>query len=175
MKTTTNNNSIKLYFANLNAYNNGILQGKWYDLEDYTDVESLMEDVEKEVCNGSFNYNEYAIHDYEAPFKVSEYTGSQEIEAMINFCNLDEYARIKAAYLYDNNNYSELQDCIDNIDAVSFYQGMTLEDVAEELVQEGCFGDIPESIRNYIDYEAIARDLGFDGYNETSEGVFFVC
>ena len=167
--------SIKLYFANLNAYNNGILQGKWYDLEDYTNVDSLMEDVEKEVCNGSFNENEYAIHDYEAPFKVSEYTGIQEIETMIEFCNLDEYDQIKAAYLHDNGNYSELQDCIENTDDVIFYPEMSLIEVAEEMVDDGCFGKIPDNLQNYINYGAIARDLDYEGYHETSEGVFYVC
>lgn len=170
METSTTN--IRLYFANLNAYNNGILQGKWYDLEDYTTVEDLMNDVEQQVCEGSFNFNEYAIHDYEAPFKVSEYESCQDIQAMIEYCNLNEDEQIKAGYLFDNGNYSNLQDCIDNTDNCTFYQGMTLIEVAEEMVDEGLFGEIADSIKNYIDYDAITRDLGFAGYDETEDGVF---
>lgn len=55
-----------------------------------------------------------------------------------------------------------------------FYPEMTLTDVAEELVSEGMFGEIPESIMFYIDYEAIARDLGFSGYTETDDGVIVI-
>ena len=51
---------------------------------------------------------------------------------------------------------------------------MTLEDLAEELVSDGCFGDIPDSIVNYIDYAAIARDLSFDSYYETKQGVIYL-
>lgn len=55
-----------------------------------------------------------------------------------------------------------------------YYSGYTLEKVAEELVDTGCFGDIPKSIANYIDYSAIARDLSFDGYTETENGVICI-
>ena len=56
-----------------------------------------------------------------------------------------------------------------------FYKDMTLEDVAEELVSEGCFGYIPDSIAIYIDYAAIARDLECDSYFETKQGVIYLC
>lgn len=46
-----------------------------------------------------------------------------------------------------------------------------MQEVAEELVDEGCFGDIPANIVNYIDYEAIARDLRYEGYTEVRNGV----
>lgn len=178
--------TIKLYFENLEQYNNGTLDGKWFDLGDYTDINDLMDDVKRQVLhqrnddNGYpiFEYGisqeEWAIHDYEAPFQVSEYEGIDTISAMINFCNLDEYDQKKAAYLFDNGHYSKLSDCIDNVNEVTFYEGMTLEDVAEELVDDGCFGNIPDSIKNYIDYAAIARDLGCDGYDECKDGVFEV-
>ena len=53
------------------------------------------------------------------------------------------------------------------------YAGERLEDVAYSLVEEGCFGEIPESLSNYIDHEAIGKDLGLDGYVERAEGVFY--
>ena len=54
----------------------------------------------------------------------------------------------------------------------TFYAGMTLEEVAEELVNECYFTrDTPDIFTRYFDYEAFARDLGFDGYSETEYGV----
>lgn len=47
------------------------------------------------------------------------------------------------------------------------YQLDSLKELAEQFVDEGLFGEIPTSIQNYLDYDAIARDLGMD-YAETT-------
>jgi hypothetical protein len=52
---------------------------------------------------------------------------------------------------------------------VSIYSVETLRELAEQFVDEGIFGDIPESLRCYIDYDAIARDLGME-YAEATVG-----
>ena len=48
---------------------------------------------------------------------------------------------------------------------VDVYQLDSLKELAEQFVDEGLFGEIPASIQNYLDYDAIARDLGMD-YSE---------
>ncbi len=48
---------------------------------------------------------------------------------------------------------------------VDIYEVDSLEALAEQFVDEGFFGEIPKPIANYLDYDAIARDLGFD-YSE---------
>ncbi|NQW11773.1 MAG: antirestriction protein ArdA [Alphaproteobacteria bacterium] len=55
----------------------------------------------------------------------------------------------------------------DDIDAleVDIYGVETMRELAEQFVDDGLFGDIPEALRGYIDYEAIARDLAMD-YSE---------
>ena len=45
---------------------------------------------------------------------------------------------------------------------VDIYQVDTLKELAEQFVDEGIFGDIPDHLANYIDYDAIARDLQCD-------------
>ncbi len=52
-----------------------------------------------------------------------------------------------------------------NLD-IDIYECDSMRELAERFVDEGLFGDIPEHLQNYIDYEAIARDLSFD-YSET--------
>lgn len=49
---------------------------------------------------------------------------------------------------------------------VDIYQCESMKELAEQFVDEGLFGDIPEHLTNYIDYDAIARDLAVD-YSET--------
>jgi antirestriction protein len=57
---------------------------------------------------------------------------------------------------------------------VDLYECDSLRDLAEQFVDEGLYGDIPESLRYYIDYDAIARDLRAD-YAETEiDGVRYV-
>ncbi|MEM9211538.1 MAG: antirestriction protein ArdA [Pseudomonadota bacterium] len=50
---------------------------------------------------------------------------------------------------------------------VEIYWETNLKNLAIEFVNEGLFGDIPNHLQNYIDYEAIATDLSCDGYTET--------
>jgi antirestriction protein len=72
------------------------------------------------------------------------------------------YTDLENAFtIYENREYN-------------FYPEMTLTDVAEELVSEGMFGEVPEPLMFYIDYEAIARDLGFSGYMEIEDGVIVI-
>lgn len=45
---------------------------------------------------------------------------------------------------------------------IDLYQMDSLRELAEQFVEEGLFGEIPDNIRHYLDYDAIARDLGMD-------------
>ncbi|MBL1438224.1 MAG: antirestriction protein ArdA [Rhodobacteraceae bacterium] len=49
---------------------------------------------------------------------------------------------------------------------IDIYHVETMKELAEQFVDEGLFGDIPEHLSNYIDMDAIARDLAVD-YTET--------
>jgi antirestriction protein len=50
---------------------------------------------------------------------------------------------------------------------VDIYELDSLRELAEQFVEEGLFGEIPKHLENYIDYDAMARDLGMD-YSETT-------
>lgn len=53
----------------------------------------------------------------------------------------------------------------DNFD-IDIYHVESMTELAEQFVDEGFFGDIPDQLSGYIDMRAIARDLEFD-YAET--------
>lgn len=61
-------------------------------------------------------------------------------------------------------NFDFEKDSPDQFD-IDLYELDSLKDLAEQFVEEGLFGNIPASIQNYLDYDAIARDLGMD-YSE---------
>lgn len=50
---------------------------------------------------------------------------------------------------------------------LDLYPCDSLRDLAERFVDEGLFGEIPERLQFYIDYDAIARNLAVD-YTETT-------
>ena len=65
------------------------------------------------------------------------------------------------------------KDSPDDFD-VDLYQMDSLRELAEYLVEEGLYGEIPETLQYYIDYDAIARDLGMDYVETTIAGKRFV-
>jgi len=156
---------IRIFITNLAKYNEGYLVGKWIDLplsedELWSEVKAILGDDE-----------EHFISDYEAPFTIEEYDSLTDLNALAEeLSRMDEEDVAKALFLVNEQGYT-FKDAISKVDDVDFYPKMTLKDLAEQFVDEGLFGEIPEKIEGYIDYDAIARDLGFD-YAETPEGCF---
>ena len=58
---------MRIYIANLGKYNEGELVGAWFTPP--VDFEEV-----KERISLNDEYEEYAIHDYELPFEIDEYT-----------------------------------------------------------------------------------------------------
>lgn len=49
---------------------------------------------------------------------------------------------------------------------IDIYEGLSMRELGEQFVDDGLFGEIPEQLAHYIDYDAIARDLAIE-YTET--------
>jgi len=45
---------------------------------------------------------------------------------------------------------------------LDIYEVESLKELAEQFIDEGLYGEIPSHLQNYIDLEAIARDLSMD-------------
>lgn len=65
----------------------------------------------------------------------------------------------------------ELEDAISTVEdgEAEFYTEMTLEDLAEQYVDEGVFS--PEFLMKFIDFKALGEALSDDGYAEVNGGV----
>ena len=72
---------------------------------------------------------------------------------------LDDNDIIRICFLLDDLGYN-IKDALERYDEVYLHHG-TAEDYAQELIEETT--DIPENLRFYIDYEAIARDMKING------------
>ena len=163
---------MKGFITNLGKYNEGYLLGKWIDFPiDDDDFESELESI---GVKENTMYEEWFITDYDCSLfdmhaAFGEYPNIDDInevaEALEN--NEDEFTALLEVCSYEGAlRYLESEN-------YTFYQGMSLEDVAYELVEE-CY-NLPEIAQRYFDYKAFARDLSFDGYTETSSGVICLC
>lgn len=158
-----------IYITNLGKYNEGELVGKWLSLP-CDDIESELNSIG--VKDGT-RYEEYFITDYENDFdySVGEYENLEKLNELAEKLeNLDDYQKewLKA---YKEAYSDDLEYCIENFENESiFYQDCTIKDVAQNMVDNGYFGDIPDDIAMYIDYDAIARDLSCKNFVEVSNG-----
>ena len=78
--------------------------------------------------------------------------------------NEDQKIKVIIAVGECGYSFNLYKDDSDNFD-IDLYELDSLRDLAEQFIEEGLFGEIPESIRFYLNLDAIARDLGMD-YSE---------
>ena len=158
---------VRIYLTNLAQYNAGCLIGKWLDLPL---TEEELDIALKEVLGSD---EEYFITDYEADFRIEEFENLSELNTFVeSLSELDEHDQEKVIYIINCIGYKR-QDALEKIEDVIYYKGMTLEDVAEEMVEDGMLGTLSDTVKGYLDFERIARDLSFDGYHETTKGTFW--
>ncbi len=147
---------IRIYVACLAAYNNGILHGAWINADqDENTIRWAIHDMLK--VSPIECAEEYAVHDFEGFEGVW-------IEEYADIANVSKLA----AFIAENGelggklvaHYGDLETANEAIS--DHYHGCyrSLSDFAEELTEETT--QIPESLRFYIDYEAMARDLAIN-------------
>lgn len=98
---------------------------------------------------------------------VNQVTIEPFIEA-VNDWDDDQKTRFIIAVGECGYSHAQLTEDPDSAD-IDIYEVDSLKDLAFQFVDEGLFGEIPERIQNYLDYDAIARDLGMD-YSEITIG-----
>lgn len=152
-----NEDAPRIYVACLAAYNNGRLHGRWIDAtQDPDDIQA--EITEMLAASPIPGAEEWAIHDYEdfEGAQLKEYSGIEKVHALALF--VVEHGKLGAKLL------KQLGGDLDDAEAAfEDYAGeyRSLADFAQELT-EGTT-EIPQSLVNHIDYEAIARDMELNG------------
>ena len=161
---------IRGFITNLAKYLDCELVGQWIDFP--IDEDELAEVLEEIGINEE--HEEFFFTNWETDY--SEITKSlgqfESIEDVNDWAEgIDFYDASFIAAIIEATG-CDLQEALDNADNVTFYEGYTLEEVAENIVED-CY-DLPEIAERYFDYEAFARDLGYDGYTETEYGTVYI-
>ena len=127
---------------------------EWVDILD-CDFEELKEKLQKDTCyitdvDSDFNYS------FEGAISISELEDlADKINELDNQCAEDEFKALME-YLGDfEEAYSTWE-----AGKFSYYPDVKdREELGQYVVDEGLWGEIPENLINYIDYEAIGRDI----------------
>lgn len=148
----------RIYVACLAAYNSGYLHGAWIDAAQepwsiYDDVKVML------AASPVAGAEEWAIPDYEGfgEIRIEEYTGFERVSALAMF--IAEHGEIGAALLdYYSGDLDEAAEAM-----TDRYMGehASLADYVQEQTEESTA--IPQTLRYYIDYQAMARDAEISG------------
>lgn len=132
--------------------------------------------IEQYETNASSNRDRYGckVEEYEIQFIDGERIDAQlarayglyqsNIAAFLDAAETwDDDTKIRYIIAVGEGGYLHTDDP-DTLD-IDLYEIDTLRELAEQFVEGGLFGEIPDNLRGYLDYDAIAYDLGMD-YSE---------
>ncbi len=151
----------RIYVADLAEYNNGNLKGVWIDLPN----DNLWNEVNKMLGSNE----EWAIHDYELPFSISEYEDLDKLNDLATQYEQLEDQDIKKINYLINYNGASFEEAIENYEDVELYEDMTMLQLAEMFIDETW--EVPEHLVNYIDADKFAYDLSMD-YAEIDNDIY---
>lgn len=157
-KTTTATNGPRIYVACLASYSNGILHGAW--IEAAQEPWAIWDEVRRMLASSPIaGAEEWAIHDYEGfeGARVGEHAGLQQVAELAGF--IREHGKLGAALLdHYCGDLAEARDAL-----AERYHGShaSLADYVQERAEETTL--IPEALRFYINWQAMARDAELGG------------
>lgn len=156
---------INVYVANLAAYNAGKLIGKWMELP--MDADDMHEEL-KNICGTDEDGNirdEWAIHDYEAPFFIGELENLGKLNDTVEtLAALDIDEKVLKLLLEEMDGIEEVLEVLESGDYRIYYGCKDMEDVAYEVIEEsGMLAGVPDEVQRYFNYDAYGRDLSLEG------------
>ena len=168
---------LKGFITNLGKYNEGYLIGEWITFP--VSEEDLKEVLERIGINEE--YEEYFFtdweNDYDINFDFGEYENIDHINEVIEAVENLDFSELELLKAVCECEGSYAIDHIEefNPDNYIWYEGMTLDEVAYDIVEGSYYSKENEFLLNYFDYEAFSRELSFEGYQESSYGVYIKC
>lgn len=163
------------FITNLGKYNEGALVGEWVKFP--TTAEELKKVFER-IGIGSKDefgqtYEEWFITDYDCYVDglydlLGEYANLDELNYLaskLDDMSQDEHERLQAAMEIGDHTGSiqELINLTENLDCYDVYPDIhDHDDLGRYYIEELDAMQVPEHLRNYIDYEAYGRDIALE-------------
>ena len=163
------------FITNLGKYNEGALVGEWVKFP--TTAEELKKVFERIGIGAKDDfgqtYEEWFITDYDCYVDglydlLGEYANLDELNYLaskLDDMSQDEYERFQAAMEIGDHTGSiqELINLTENLDCYDIYPDIhDRNDLGRYYIEELDAMQVPEHLRNYIDYEAYGRDIALE-------------
>ena len=163
------------FITNLGKYNEGALVGEWVKFP--TTAEELKQVFERIGIGAKDDfgqtYEEWFITDYDCYVDglydlLGEYANLDELNYLaskLDNMSQDEYERFQAAMEIGDHTGSiqELINLTENLDCYDVYPDIhDHDDLGRYYIEELDAMQVPEHLRNYIDYEAYGRDIALE-------------
>lgn len=163
------------FITNLGKYNEGALVGEWVKFP--TTAEELKKVFERigigQKDDFGQTYEEWFITDYDCYVDglydlMGEYANLDELNYLaskLDDMSQDEYERFQAAMEVGDHTGSiqELINLTENLDCYDIYPDIhDHDDLGRYYIEELDAMQVPEHLRNYIDYEAYGRDIALE-------------
>ena len=170
------------FITNLGKYNEGSLVGEWVKFP--TTVEELKKVFERIGIGAKDDfgqtYEEWFITDYDCYVDglydlLGEYANLDELNYLaskLDDMSQDEYERFQAAMEIGDHTGSiqELINLTENLDCYDIYPDIhDHDDLGRYYIEELDAMQVPEHLRNYIDYEAYGRDIALEEGGEFTD------
>ena len=152
---------MQIYIADLQAYNSGYIKGEWILLP--TEEDDIQHAILRQSQNGQ---SDFAIHDWELPFEINEYTNPLKINELcqtIQELNLNKHLIHQLEYAYGidlkNTDTYTLKNYLDNIytieasNNIEFAQNFMYEFYSNQLES------LPWELSYSIDYDTVYKKL----------------
>lgn len=163
------------FITNLGKYNEGALVGEWVKFP--TTAEELKKVFERIGIGAKDDfgqtYEEWFITDYDCYVDglydlLGEYANLDELNYLaskLDDMSQDEYEQFQAAMEIGDHTGSiqELINLTENLDCYDVYPDIhDHDDLGRYYIEELDAMQVPEHLRNYIDYEAYGRDIALE-------------
>ena len=170
------------FITNLGKYNEGALVGEWVKFP--TTAEELKKVFERIGIGAKDDfgqtYEEWFITDYDCYVDglydlLGEYANLDELNYLaskLDDMSQDEYERFQAAMEIGDHTGSiqELINLTENLDCYDIYPDIhDHDDLGRYYIEELDAMQVPEHLRNYIDYEAYGRDVALEEGGEFTD------
>ena len=170
------------FITNLGKYNEGDLVGEWVK---FPTTPEEMQKVFERIGIGQKDdfgqpYEEWFITDYDCYVdglydKLGEYENLDELNYLaskLDEMNQGEYEQFQAAMEIGDHSGSlqEIINLTENLDCYDIYPDIhDHDDLGRYYIEELDAMQVPEHLRNYIDYEAYGRDVALEEGGEFTD------
>ena len=163
------------FITNLGKYNEGDLVGEWVK---FPTTAEEMKEVFRRIGIGQKDdfgqtYEEWFITDYDCYVdglydKLGEYENLDELNYLaskLDEMSQSEYAQFQAGMELGDHcgSLQEIINLTENLDCYEIYPDIEdYDDLGRYYIEELDVMQVPEHLKNYIDYEAYGRDVAID-------------